>query len=55
MQMRADANICYVKEEVDSSRVNQAYDKYVAVKDTATKKEKASPCCAIKHFKIRFD
>jgi hypothetical protein len=39
MQIQADANILFVKEEGDSSHANQAYDKYVATKDKGFKKE----------------
>ena len=33
MQLHPDANIMSIKEEGDSSHINQAYEKYVAVKD----------------------
>ena len=36
MQMKADANIICVKEEGDSSHVNQGYDQFVAKKDKQT-------------------
>ena len=39
MQMRFDNKIMSLKEEDDSSHVNQAYDKFVAVSDKAAKAE----------------
>ena len=39
MQMRFDNKILSLKEEGDSSYVNQAYDKFVAVSDKAAKAE----------------
>ena len=40
MQLCANANIQSIKEEIESSHVNQAYNKYVAVQDKAENKEK---------------
>ena len=39
MQIRFDNKILSLKEEGDSSHVNQAYDKFVAVSDKAAKAE----------------
>ena len=40
MQLRADTNIQSIKEESNLSYVNQADDKYVAVQDKVSKKER---------------